>query len=106
VTRSPEDFARLYDSGLSIREVAAETGTSYTRARKELIAAGVTFRAPARSESTLALAEDCARLYRRHLSIRAVAAQVGFSFRYTRDLIGLGGAELRDHTGRPRKAVA
>ncbi|MBT3164030.1 hypothetical protein HTV80_13010 [Streptomyces sp. Vc74B-19] len=106
MTRSPDDFARLYDDGLSIREVAARTGTSYTYARARLIAAGVEFRKTTTLERTLALADDCARLYGRGLSIRAVAARVGCSYRYTRDLIVLGGAVLRDSAGQPRKGAA
>ncbi|PWI09753.1 hypothetical protein DIZ27_14550 [Streptomyces sp. NWU339] len=100
------DFARLYeDEQLSIRAIQARTGYSYTGIRTLLIEARVTFREPARSETTLALADDCARLYRRDLSIRAVAAEVGYGYRYTRDLIVLGGAVLRDGDGRSRTAA-
>ncbi|MFI1957033.1 helix-turn-helix domain-containing protein [Streptomyces althioticus] len=106
MTRTPDDFARLYDGGLSIREVAARTGTSYRFARAQLIEAGVEFRTPTPMESTLALADDCAALYRQGLSIRAVGARVGYSDRYARDLIVLGGAELRDYPRRPRKGAA
>ncbi|EMF31099.1 hypothetical protein H114_00682 [Streptomyces gancidicus BKS 13-15] len=105
MTHSPDHFARLYDGGLSIREVAARTGTSYRFARERLIEAEVEFRRPTISESTLALADDCARLYERGLSIKAVAARVGYSFQYTRDLIVLGGAVMRDSAGRPRTAA-
>ncbi|MEV7413082.1 hypothetical protein AB0O04_35210 [Streptomyces althioticus] len=106
MTRTPDDFARLYNGGLSIREVAAETGTSYRFARAQLIEAGVEFRKPTISESTLALADDCAALYRRGLTIRAVSARVGYCRQYTRDLIVLGGAELRTQPRRPRKGAA
>lgn len=106
MTRSPADFARLYDDGLSIREVAAKTGTSYRFARARLIEADVAFRKPTILERTLALADDCARLYDRGLSIRAVAARVGYSYRYTRELIVLGGAVLRNPAGQPRKGAA
>ncbi|WP_268249985.1 helix-turn-helix domain-containing protein [Streptomyces echinoruber] len=98
------DVVRLYRDGLSIRAAAAATGTSYNRARRALLDAGVTLRDPARLGSTLALADDCARLYRRGLSIRAVAGRVGYSYRYVRDLILAGGAELRDRAGRARAA--
>ncbi|WP_406321760.1 helix-turn-helix domain-containing protein [Streptomyces sp. NBC_00519] len=61
-----------------------------------------------RLPETEALAQDCATLYQqRRYSIRAVAAELGYSFSYVRELlVDVAGVELRDHAGRPRKAAA
>lgn len=41
---APQDAIRLYQEGLSIRQNATRTGSSYTTVHRRLLAAGVTLR--------------------------------------------------------------
>lgn len=103
----PVDVAALYEEGLGIQAVAEEIGRSYSTARRQLLAAGVKLRdSGGRPLEADPLAEYLAGLYRRGDSLRALQARTGYGYAFIRTRLLAAGVELRDHGGRPRKAVA
>ncbi|MFF6801058.1 helix-turn-helix domain-containing protein [Streptomyces sp. NPDC012616] len=101
------DVAALYEEGLSIHGVAAETGRCYSNVRRELLRAGVKLRqSGGRPVEVDPVAEYLAGLYRRGLSLRAIQQREGYGYDFIRTRLLAAGVQLRDHAGRPRKAVA
>src|SRR5262249_19849672 len=69
--------ARLYQSGLTLHQVAAKLGMSPDRVRHSLARAGVTMRSPGRVRQIDA--ERAVRLYQTPMTIQQVADELGCS---------------------------
>lgn len=101
------DVAALYESGMGIRGVAEEIGSSYSTVWRRLHAAGVQLRpAGGRPLEPDPLAEYLAARYRSGESLRDLEAATGYRYGFIRTRVLAAGVELRGPNGRPRKGVA
>lgn len=101
------DVAALYDGGLGIRSVAEEIGSSYSTARRRLLAAEVQLRpSGGRPLEPDPVTEYLARRYERGATVRALRDSTGYSYGFIYRRLRAAGVELRDRHGRSRKAVA
>ena len=94
------EIVRLYDEGMSTRQIAAAKGVHWHTVQSRLRAADVTMRR--RTKTPESVVDEIARLYASGLSMQAVGDKLGLNQQTVCNMLHERGVATRTRQGKPR----